>query len=704
MRKLSFVMGLYLAVLTGTPRESFSQWIKNSPLGLTSPIINCLLVSGDTVFAGTSVGIFRSLDGGQTWAITNSGLENLYITFLTYAPNDLGGNRILAGTWGSGVYVSTNDGTIWSPSNSGLTNNLVGCFIASDTDLFVGTNGGLFSSSDHGRDWMPVNFGIVSPFGGTFSVTSLALVGDNLFAGIFGGPVFLSTNDGTSWAHMNSGIMGWYGSGSVYLAVVGESIFMTSGDDVIYGSNDTGKTWKQVLSLDYFNLASCGDDLYALGYHQLLVSSDRGASWTAIDSGLTNSYITSIGFSDAKLFAGTWTDGVFISTNSGTSWSATNSGLPNGEIRSLAVTQNAGGGFDLWTLTDDGPGHLSGGGGNTGLQNPFTNCLIGIHDGTDSTILVGTTNGISRSTDYGSSWISVDSGLTSKYINSLFVDSNFVFAGTNGGIFRTADAGTIWSSVNDGLANTSVNCLAAVDQYLFAGTKNGIFVSSDDGGNWRESDSGLANKSVNSIAVSGASLIAGTESGMYLSIDRGASWSKIDSGISSTTSVYSFVVSDSNIFAGTQNGVFLSTNGGISWTDANSGLTDTTVYSIVICGKTVFAAMHGRAIWSRPASEMGVTSVKSLIHNKPYTTVLDQNYPNPFNPSTNIRYQLRANSFVVLKVYDVLGRLVKTLVDESQNAGSHSVIFNGSSIPSGVYFYKLEAGTYHDTKKLLLLK
>ena len=83
---------------------------------------------------------------------------------------------------------------------------------------------------------------------------------------------------------------------------------------------------------------------------------------------------------------------------------------------------------------------------------------------------------------------------------------------------------------------------------------------------------------------------------------------------------------------------------------------------------------------------------------------LSQNYPNPFNPTTMIDYQLPINSHVVLKVFDVLGREVKTLVNGRQNAGNHAVAFDGSRLPSGVYFYRLQAGSYSSTKKLLLLK
>jgi hypothetical protein len=88
----------------------------------------------------------------------------------------------------------------------------------------------------------------------------------------------------------------------------------------------------------------------------------------------------------------------------------------------------------------------------------------------------------------------------------------------------------------------------------------------------------------------------------------------------------------------------------------------------------------------------------------PHSYRLCQNYPNPFNPSTLISYQLPARAFVVLKVFDVLGREIQTLVNERKNAGNHSVRFIASDLPNGVYFYKIEAESYRNTKKFLLLK
>jgi hypothetical protein len=92
------------------------------------------------------------------------------------------------------------------------------------------------------------------------------------------------------------------------------------------------------------------------------------------------------------------------------------------------------------------------------------------------------------------------------------------------------------------------------------------------------------------------------------------------------------------------------------------------------------------------------------VPERPYSYKLFQNYPNPFNPITRIDYQLPARVRVTLRIYDITGREIETLVSERQNAGNHSVQFNGSNLPSGVYFYKIEAGEYQAAKKLLLVK
>ncbi|MBX2992952.1 MAG: T9SS type A sorting domain-containing protein [Bacteroidetes bacterium] len=87
-----------------------------------------------------------------------------------------------------------------------------------------------------------------------------------------------------------------------------------------------------------------------------------------------------------------------------------------------------------------------------------------------------------------------------------------------------------------------------------------------------------------------------------------------------------------------------------------------------------------------------------------YSFALHQNYPNPFNPTTTIRFEIPHASFVTLKVFDLLGREVKTLVDEVMQPGSYERVFNAEELASGVYLYRLRAGNFEQTKRTLILK
>ncbi len=98
------------------------------------------------------------------------------------------------------------------------------------------------------------------------------------------------------------------------------------------------------------------------------------------------------------------------------------------------------------------------------------------------------------------------------------------------------------------------------------------------------------------------------------------------------------------------------------------------------------------------------TGVKSPPGAVARTYELYQNFPNPFNPSTTINYQLPMSNHVTLKVFDILGREMAMLVNEKESAGNYSIKFDGSRLASGVYFYRLEAGSFVSVKKLVILK
>jgi hypothetical protein len=142
---------------------------------------------------------------------------------------------------------------------------------------------------------------------------------------------------------------------------------------------------------------------------------------------------------------------------------------------------------------------------------------------------------------------------------------------------------------------------------------------------------------------------------------------------------------------------YLKANGGGSYTlflcrSYQTGLTtfppDNTLLTTIYCGTHTFTP----------------TAVGDDGAGLPTKFSLGQNYPNPFNPTTTIEYALPAGANVKLTVSDLLGREIATLVNEFQGAGSHSVQFSAANLPSGVYYYTVQAGTYVGTKKMLLLK
>ncbi|MBX2976728.1 MAG: T9SS type A sorting domain-containing protein [Ignavibacteriaceae bacterium] len=104
---------------------------------------------------------------------------------------------------------------------------------------------------------------------------------------------------------------------------------------------------------------------------------------------------------------------------------------------------------------------------------------------------------------------------------------------------------------------------------------------------------------------------------------------------------------------------------------------------------------------------LGKTHTKKINYTgteKPTEYALYQNYPNPFNPTTTITYQIPKEGLVTLKIYDILGKEVTTLINEEKQAGKYSIEFNASKISSGVYLYELRSNEYKSTKKLMLMK
>ncbi|MGB9696607.1 MAG: T9SS type A sorting domain-containing protein [Ignavibacteria bacterium] len=388
----------------------------------------------------------------------------------------------------------------------------------------------------------------------------------------------------------------------------------------------------------------------------LLFAGISKAQWfqTGFTSG--NGAVVCFAVSGTNLFAGCQ-NGVFVTNNYGTNWIPI--GLQGNGINSLAISGSA--------------------------------------------IFAGTYgHGVYLTTNSGASWSPVNNGLTNLFVNALVFSGTNLFAGTLNGVFRTTNNGTTWTPA--GLTGTHVNSFAVSGINLFAGTSNGVFYSTNNGANWAAVNTGLTNLMVNTLAFSGTNLFAGTQNGVFRTTNNGISWTP--AGLTGSTFSALLDISGTYLLAGNNLGnVFLTTNSGTTWTNVSTGLPTMGILCLAFipgADPLVFAGNDASAIYRRLLTQM--LSVKVISSVIPTQFSLKQNYPNPFNPTTKIEFSLPKNVFANLIIYDILGREVERLVNEQLNAATYEVIWDASNYPGGVYYYKLQADNYVETKKMILLK
>ncbi len=137
-------------------------------------------------------------------------------------------------------------------------------------------------------------------------------------------------------------------------------------------------------------------------------------------------------------------------------------------------------------------------------------------------------------------------------------------------------------------------------------------------------------------------------------------------------------------------------------------LSDSSFHVVAIVGETIVGVASNASQLHQAGfgylRHEAVTEVGQALANVPTEYRLEQNYPNPFNPTTTIRFALPQSSKITLQVFDVLGREVATLADERMEIGEHKIIFDARGLPSGLYLYRLQAGSFVQQRKAALIK
>jgi hypothetical protein len=235
---------------------------------------------------------------------------------------------------------------------------------------------------------------------------------------------------------------------------------------------------------------------------------------------------------------------------------------------------------------------------------------------------------------------------------------------------------------------------------IYAGSFGGGIIKSTNGGaDWTDLNAGFPYIWALAVAPNG-SIYAGTYGGGVLaSHNSGSTWVSTPIG---QAFIYSVTTdASSNVYAASwANGVFGSSDGGATW--SNLGL-------IYQRPGSVYSTPTSSVVWAGTESGMlysldAPMSVQVKGSELPTEFSLSQNYPNPFNPSTVIRFTIPSENLVTLRVFNITGELVATLLNGPMTPGQYEVNFDASNLGTGVYFYRLDAGSFSTTKKMMLVK
>ena len=465
-------------------------------------------------------------------------------------------------------------------------------------------------------------------------------------------------------------------------------------------------------------------------------STDGGYTWNQYNSNIhVDHHALAFDPTDSQFIINGNDGGINISTNSGLTWQSR---------AHIPVTQ-----FYEIGLDYKNPDRLYGGTQDNGTIRRMTDNLDNwesiyggdgfyvIVDYNDPNIIYveSQNGGLGKSTSGGGSFHSILTGINagenSNWSTPVIMDPvNHLklYYGTTK-LYRTTNGGTNWLPISEDLVNDNANgmlgtvstiAVAPTDtNYMYVGTDDGnVWATYDGGENWHHISEGKdlpyrwvtrviadpVNKRTVYITYSGLRWVD-PQPHIFKSTDRGTTWQNISNNLpDSPINAIAIDLRDNKIvYIGSDVGVYYSRNSGEEWMPLGKGIPIVPINDMKIHPTANYLAVgtHGRGIYKFDLNQ--ITQIEEE-HKLPTDFVLYQNYPNPFNPSTTIKYALKNSSNVILKVYDMLGREVKTLVHQKQSAGNYIVHFDASELSSGNYFYTLQSGKKKEVKKMTLIK
>jgi photosystem II stability/assembly factor-like uncharacterized protein len=694
------------------------------------------------------VGIFKSVDAGNSWNFI--GLDSsASIGRIIVDPNN--SQKIIIAAVGSyfipnsqrGVFISENAGTTWKKSlfvsdstgaidlaiNPNNSNEIYAAMwervrkpvFISNTHLY-GSTSGIYKTIDGGKSWKVLDTSNGLPNSDSLNIgrigLSISSSNPNIIYATFSDGDFLtgiykSVDSGQNWININSdfpgsGSFSWY-FGQVRVHPLNpDTVFVL--DVSLMKSSTSGQSWDYTYG--YGGLKQLHVDHHALAFNPdnpnyildgndggINISSDGGVTWSdPVNLPITQFYEIGLDKTNPQSYYGGTQDNNVIRTLSGNNydWESIYGG-DGFYVLVDPINSNS-----IFAESQFGDLNKSDNGGKN-----FTSCLNGIN--------------LNEPKNW-STPVVMDPN-----------NSNTLYFGTHT-LYRTENSAQLWQAVSPKLTNYTVDkkigtistiaIAPSNSDVIYIGTDDGnVWVSKNYGTNWTKISKTLPLRWVTRVCVDPQkdSVVYVTFSGLkwaepqphvFRSENYGNTWTEINNGLPDAP-VNAFAIDNNNpsiLYLGNDVGVFISYDKGGNWQVLGNNLPIVVINDMKIHPTENYLAIgtHGRGMYKMDLNQITNVANKNIEVKNSFELL--QNYPNPFNSSTIIKYSIPivASDYsmrtVTIKVYDVLGREIKTLMNEEKSSGNYQINFDATGLSSGIYYYSLISANFNITKKMIYLK
>ncbi|MES2765097.1 MAG: T9SS type A sorting domain-containing protein [Bacteroidota bacterium] len=706
MKRLSLLFSVALLMVA---QLSYAQVFTQSG-GPNGGMVTAISASATgSIVAGTNGGgAFRSTDNGQTWTRISNGINDNIITSTAIGAT----GNIYIGTATQGLLHSDNNGTSFA-GVSGIASNYITVIKTSGSNVYAGTKSGVFKSTDNGTTFTQMN-GITS----AITAIEVAALG-NVIAGTESGKIFISTVATPAFTELpQNGAAENYPVRAIAVDAAGKIYASFENKGISTLSTDI-PVWQQLTSVGFDNgtftsiIIGADNRIYLASEGNGVYKSDAlGETFTALNTGLTDVNVLALAVSNnSQVFVGTKTDGIFRSTSDGSSY--TRVGLPVLTISRITPLQNS---RIVYAASTTSGLFISKDDGQTWEDlklNASDSSITSIATTSQGFAVVATrNNGIFTIKEDGNSITRIDTmpvllGVTSAAVTS----TGSIYAGTSDGLFRMEGNSKQFVKVASGIANSAVQSITiGATGTLLVKTATALFVSTDGSTFAEVPNSGVLTGIIDVASSSQANITAAATANGVFRLGADGVFEQVTAGLEGKTVTSVAVDAAGNIIAGTTAGAYALGSKAASFTQiagtANLDITALTTTKTTMNGTDgtteILFGVRNSSVYKGSYQFSGepesVTELPASVGS------LGINSPNPAQSTMIIPFSLKADQFVVLKIYDAMGTERQTIINGTIGVGAQTANVNVANLPAGTYFYRLMIGGAADQRSFIVVR